>query len=199
MSPNNWWASNLLSATAAWLQKYEEVKAEVVRAERHLLRSFGFIVHVEQPHRFVLSYAHVSGLRCRLRTARCAGCMLPRGRTAGTCPVHLRWCCRLASMVGGVMMKCGPMLTERATPRRPLCAAAGLATGARAGGVEHRQRQPAHHAVCALQGGGGGLRHPLPRGAAAQGGCCPKQGRCDFVGAGQGCSTGEEVLWGACV
>ena len=41
-------------------QKFEEMKAEVVRAERLMLRSFGFIVHVEQPHRFVLSYAHVS-------------------------------------------------------------------------------------------------------------------------------------------
>lgn len=40
-------------------KKFEELKAEVVRAERLILRSFGFIVHVEQPHRFVLSYAHL--------------------------------------------------------------------------------------------------------------------------------------------
>lgn len=32
----------------------------MVRAERLLLRSFGFIVHVEQPHRFVLNYTAVS-------------------------------------------------------------------------------------------------------------------------------------------
>ncbi|GAB4814067.1 hypothetical protein N2152v2_001113 [Parachlorella kessleri] len=40
-------------------RKFEEMKAEVVRAERLMLRCFGFIVHVEQPHRFVLSYAHM--------------------------------------------------------------------------------------------------------------------------------------------
>lgn len=41
------------------LQRYEQIKAEVVRGERHMLRAFGFVVHVEHPHRFVLTFGQL--------------------------------------------------------------------------------------------------------------------------------------------
>eukprot|EP00887_Chlorella_sp_A99_P002262 scaffold10.g2262.t1 len=43
-------------------QEYEQTKAAVVAAERHMLRAFGFIIHVEHPHRFVLNYGQMLGL-----------------------------------------------------------------------------------------------------------------------------------------
>ncbi|RMZ55819.1 hypothetical protein APUTEX25_003785, partial [Auxenochlorella protothecoides] len=36
--------------------RYAELKAAVVRDERHLLRALGFVIGAEQPHRFVLNY-----------------------------------------------------------------------------------------------------------------------------------------------
>lgn len=47
---------------SARLQEYEQTKARVVAAERHMLRAFGFIIHVEHPHRFVLNYGQMLGL-----------------------------------------------------------------------------------------------------------------------------------------
>ena len=41
------------------LQKYEEMKAELIRIERMMLRAFGFIVHVEHPHKLVLNHLHL--------------------------------------------------------------------------------------------------------------------------------------------
>lgn len=43
-------------------QRYDALKTEVVRAERHMLRAFGFVVHVEHPHRFVLTFGQLLGL-----------------------------------------------------------------------------------------------------------------------------------------
>jgi cyclin L len=43
-------------------RQYEDIKAEVVRLERHMLRALGFIVHVEHPHRFVLTFGQLLGL-----------------------------------------------------------------------------------------------------------------------------------------
>ena len=43
-------------------QRYDALKTEVVRAERHILRAFGFIVNVEHPHRFVLVFGQLLGL-----------------------------------------------------------------------------------------------------------------------------------------
>ena len=48
-----------------------------MRAERLMLRSFGFVVHVEQPHRFVLTYAQVSARGAR--TAKFHGRQAPGG------------------------------------------------------------------------------------------------------------------------
>lgn len=42
--------------------RYDQLKTEVVRTERHMLRAFGFIVHVEHPHRFVLTFGQLLGL-----------------------------------------------------------------------------------------------------------------------------------------
>lgn len=41
---------------------YDQLKAEVVRGERYMLHAFGFIVHVEHPHRFVLTFGQLLGL-----------------------------------------------------------------------------------------------------------------------------------------
>lgn len=41
------------------LQKYEEMKMQATTVERHILRAFGFVVHVEHPHRFILNYCQM--------------------------------------------------------------------------------------------------------------------------------------------
>jgi hypothetical protein len=38
---------------------YEQLKAELIRVERLMLREFGFIVHVEHPHKLVLNHLHM--------------------------------------------------------------------------------------------------------------------------------------------
>jgi hypothetical protein len=38
------------------LQKYEEMKTELITTERHLLKEMGFICHVEHPHKFIINY-----------------------------------------------------------------------------------------------------------------------------------------------
>jgi len=43
------------------LQKYEEMKTDLIRTERHLLKEMGFICHVEHPHKFIISYLKVLG------------------------------------------------------------------------------------------------------------------------------------------
>ncbi|KAL4429015.1 hypothetical protein ABPG77_006054 [Micractinium sp. CCAP 211/92] len=40
-------------------QKYEEMKMQATTVERHILRAFGFVVHVEHPHRFILNYCQM--------------------------------------------------------------------------------------------------------------------------------------------
>ena len=37
-------------------QEYEDIKQDLIRTERHALREFGFCIHVEHPHKFVLNY-----------------------------------------------------------------------------------------------------------------------------------------------
>ena len=37
-------------------QKYTELKNDLVRTERHLLKEMGFICHVEHPHKFISNY-----------------------------------------------------------------------------------------------------------------------------------------------
>ena len=41
------------------VQKYEEMKTDLIRTERHLLKEMGFICHVEHPHKFIISYLKV--------------------------------------------------------------------------------------------------------------------------------------------
>ena len=38
------------------MQKYEELKIDLIRTERHLLKEMGFICHVEHPHKFIINY-----------------------------------------------------------------------------------------------------------------------------------------------
>ncbi len=42
-------------------QDYENRKNALIRLERDMLRAFGFIVHVEHPHKLVLNHLHVMG------------------------------------------------------------------------------------------------------------------------------------------
>ncbi|KAI5060608.1 hypothetical protein GOP47_0025028 [Adiantum capillus-veneris] len=37
-------------------KRYEELKVDLVRTERHLLKEMGFICHVEHPHKFIINY-----------------------------------------------------------------------------------------------------------------------------------------------
>jgi hypothetical protein len=50
-------------------KRYDELKGELIRCERHMLREFGFIAHVEHPHKFVLNYAQVLELDTRVMQA----------------------------------------------------------------------------------------------------------------------------------
>ena len=47
-------------------QKYEELKAEMIRVERLLLRELGFVLHVEHPHKLVVNHLHILGGRPEL-------------------------------------------------------------------------------------------------------------------------------------
>jgi len=37
-------------------QKYVDLKMELSRTERHILKEMGFICHVEHPHKFISNY-----------------------------------------------------------------------------------------------------------------------------------------------
>ena len=54
--------NKFLDILEPYSSRYDFLKSEVVRTERHMLRAFGFIVHVEHPHRFVLTFGQLLGL-----------------------------------------------------------------------------------------------------------------------------------------
>ena len=37
-------------------QDYEDLRVELIRTERHLLKEMGFVCHVEHPHKFIFNY-----------------------------------------------------------------------------------------------------------------------------------------------
>ncbi|PWZ15180.1 Cyclin-L1-1 [Zea mays] len=37
-------------------KKYSELRHDLIRTERHLLKEMGFICHVEHPHKFISNY-----------------------------------------------------------------------------------------------------------------------------------------------
>ncbi len=41
------------------MQEYATFKSELIEVERRLLRQFGFILHVDHPHKFVLDYSRI--------------------------------------------------------------------------------------------------------------------------------------------
>ena len=49
------------------LQKYEELKRDLILVERYMLREFGFIMHVDHPHKFVLNYLTILDVSKELR------------------------------------------------------------------------------------------------------------------------------------
>lgn len=38
------------------MQKFSELKVELSRTERHILKEMGFVCHVEHPHKFISNY-----------------------------------------------------------------------------------------------------------------------------------------------
>lgn len=44
-----------------YAQEFVAAKDTIIRYERELLRNFGFIVHAEHPHNFVINYARLLG------------------------------------------------------------------------------------------------------------------------------------------
>ena len=42
-----------------FLQRFEHLKQDVFRVEKSMLRAFGFVTHVEHPHKFVLSLLQI--------------------------------------------------------------------------------------------------------------------------------------------
>ncbi|GBG86238.1 hypothetical protein CBR_g41142 [Chara braunii] len=47
-------------------KKYEELKLDLIRTERHILKEMGFICHVEHPHKFILYYLNSLGASSEL-------------------------------------------------------------------------------------------------------------------------------------
>lgn len=45
--------------TCTRTQEYLNAKDTIIRYERELLRAFGFIVHAEHPHNFVINYVRL--------------------------------------------------------------------------------------------------------------------------------------------
>ncbi|MCL7027231.1 hypothetical protein MKW94_011847, partial [Papaver nudicaule] len=41
--------------------KYTELKMDLIRTERHLLKEMAFICHVEHPHKFISNYLATLG------------------------------------------------------------------------------------------------------------------------------------------
>lgn len=39
-----------------YLQKFSDLKADLSRTERHILKEMGFVCHVEHPHKFISNY-----------------------------------------------------------------------------------------------------------------------------------------------
>lgn len=48
-------------------KKYTELKMDLIRTERHLLKEMGFICHVEHPHKFISNYLATLGTPLELR------------------------------------------------------------------------------------------------------------------------------------
>ncbi|KAL2492927.1 Cyclin-L1-1 [Abeliophyllum distichum] len=48
-------------------KKYVDLKADLIRTERHLLKEMGFICHVEHPHKFISNYLATLGTPPELR------------------------------------------------------------------------------------------------------------------------------------
>ncbi|KAE8702578.1 Cyclin-L1-1 [Hibiscus syriacus] len=51
-----WLASKLDESPRRARQKFSDLKAELSRTERHVLKEMGFVCHVEHPHKFISNY-----------------------------------------------------------------------------------------------------------------------------------------------
>lgn len=51
------------------LQRFEHLKQDVFRVEKSMLRAFGFVTHVEHPHKFVLSLLQILEVSSLLQEA----------------------------------------------------------------------------------------------------------------------------------
>lgn len=48
--------SHILFPLVDILQKFSELKVDLSRTERHILKEMGFVCHVEHPHKFISNY-----------------------------------------------------------------------------------------------------------------------------------------------
>ncbi|XP_022972920.1 cyclin-L1-1-like isoform X2 [Cucurbita maxima] len=62
-----WLASKLEENPRKARQKYADLKTELSRTERHILKEMGFICHVEHPHKFISNYLATLGTPPELR------------------------------------------------------------------------------------------------------------------------------------
>ena len=51
-----------LSVLDVYSHEFEDMKEDLIRKERHMLREFGFVVKMEHPHKFVLNYLQILDL-----------------------------------------------------------------------------------------------------------------------------------------
>ena len=58
---------NILIILFCFIQKYADLKMELSRTERHILKEMGFICHVEHPHKFISNYLATLGTPPELR------------------------------------------------------------------------------------------------------------------------------------
>eukprot|EP00850_Spirogloea_muscicola_P022488 SM000298S10942 [mRNA] locus=s298:43966:46065:+ [translate_table: standard] len=48
-------------------KQYDEMKTDLIRTERHLLKEMGFVCHVEHPHKYIFNYLNQLGVADELK------------------------------------------------------------------------------------------------------------------------------------
>jgi hypothetical protein len=62
-------AGQVVTTILSALQRFEHLKQDVFRVEKSMLRAFGFVTHVEHPHKFVLSLLQILEVSSLLQEA----------------------------------------------------------------------------------------------------------------------------------
>ena len=69
MQPGNCAGQVVTTEILPALQRFEHLKQDVFRVEKSMLRAFGFVTHVEHPHKFVLSLLQILEVSSLLQEA----------------------------------------------------------------------------------------------------------------------------------